>query len=116
LGAADATTLPHIEQHTDVRVPQALQEGLAVEAVHADRGHPAHRRPPHATAAPSSSTIRSGSASRVTPSIVVGGSAPAATRSPCSYGSARRGGRNWSTPCWTSAPRNLTPTAGGASR
>ncbi len=33
---------------------------------------------PHATAVPSSSTIRVGSASRVTPSIVVGGAAPAA--------------------------------------
>lgn len=79
-------------------MPQSLYEGLAVEAIDADRYHFEHRksltclllvpvqpgtlpeaaRPHHATAVPSSSTIRVGIASRVTPSIVVVGATPAA--------------------------------------
>ncbi len=72
---------------------QPLQEGLAAEAMDADCHHSEHRKPLlvpppaalpeaagslHATAVPSSSTIRSGIASRVTPSIVVDGATLAA--------------------------------------
>lgn len=85
-------------RQADVRAPQSLREGLAVETVDADYRHPEHgksstclllgrfnRQPSpeaptshHATAVPSSSTIRTGIASRVTPSIVVVGATPAA--------------------------------------
>ena len=68
--------LTYVEQEADVCVLQSLQEGLAVEAVDADGHHPEHGR--HATAVPSSSTSWPGTASRVTPSIVVDGATSAA--------------------------------------
>ncbi len=77
---------------------QSSKEGRAVEAIDADRRHSEHRKSPtcllivpvqpvarpaavrshYETAVPSSSTIRSGIASRVTPSSVVVGATPAA--------------------------------------
>ena len=77
---------------------EPLPEGLAIEAVDVDRHYSEDRKSPakpllvpveparvaeaarshHATAVPSSSTIRPGTTSRVTPSIVVVGATPAA--------------------------------------
>lgn len=82
LGSPHTAALAHVEQEADVGAPQALQEGLAVEAVDADRHHPrpgvGGARWHHATAVPSSSTSWPGIANRVTPRTVVAGATRAA--------------------------------------
>lgn len=37
--SADTAALAYVQQQADIRVPQSLQEGLAVEAVDADGRH-----------------------------------------------------------------------------